>query len=136
MTTDDQRDAEMDRLLRSTLTPSPHGGAGDCPDPELLAAYGEGSLPVSERLSIETHLAACPRCQSTLSAYARALPEPVASPAAKPTWLRGGHLRWLIPVAAASGLVLYVASRSVVAPSFLPTASAPSGPRSGFCGRP
>jgi hypothetical protein len=120
MTTDEERDADMDRLLRATLQPSQHASAADCPDAALLAAFGEGSLSEPERLQLESHFALCPRCQDSLAAFARTasvqvVPVPVPRP-----WLRAGHLRWLIPFAAASVVVLYVASRSVVAPSFLP----------------
>ena len=120
MTTDDQRDAEMDRLLRSTLTPSQDSGALACPDPELLAAFGEGSLSSPERLAIEGHVAGCHRCQQTMAAFARIVPEPISSQASTRSWIHSGLLRWLVPVAAVSGIVLYIASRPVVAPSFLP----------------
>jgi hypothetical protein len=129
VTTDDQRDAEMDQLLRATLTPTLHGRSEACPDAALLAAFEESSLSESERAGLESHFAICHRCQEALASFARTAPLATEPVAARRSWLRTGHLRWLIPVVAASGLVLYIAARPVVAPSFLPVPSAPQASR-------
>ncbi len=126
MSTDRQHDADMDRLLRAALNDVGETGAGPCPDPGDLAAYAEGALTGAERRGIETHTAACARCQQAMAAFARAEPQPEApAERARRSWLRSGHLRWLIPAVAASGLVLYLAARTAIAPNF-PTTGPPA----------
>jgi hypothetical protein len=44
----------------------------DCPAPDVIAAYYDRSLSRSERTRVDTHLAACVRCQSMMAAIARA----------------------------------------------------------------
>jgi hypothetical protein len=120
------RDAAMDRLLSAALReragasgPARRAGgqggapAVHCPPVEDLAAFVEGGLAASEREALETHLAACERCQDTLAAFAD-LPALVPQPArpSKSAW-RLGRLRWALPAAAAAGaLVLYLAIRA------------------------
>ncbi len=125
MTTNDERDAEVDRLLREALTPSRRAAASACPDAAVIAAFEEGSVSESERATLESHFADCERCQAILASLAESAP--IAASRTKPEkpWLRGGHLRWLIPVIAASGLVLYLAVRPVIAPSNVFVSSAP-----------
>ena len=121
MSTDRQRDADVDRLLRATLGREPAATPGACPDAGMLAAYVEGGVPEDERAAIETHMASCGRCQDVLAAMDL---EPLPSaPAAVPAgerrpWLWRGHLHWLIPVGAGALLVVYVASRPAMAPNF------------------
>ncbi|RPJ69207.1 MAG: zf-HC2 domain-containing protein, partial [Acidobacteria bacterium] len=109
---DRERDAEMDRLLRAVLADEPTTAAGACPPADELAAYAERTLTDGEREGMETHLAACRRCQEALALLATmpesSAPGPAVSPS--PAWWRAGWKRWLVPLAAAAtAVVLYVA---------------------------
>ena len=120
MSTDRQRDADMDRLLRARLRREAAVSPGSCPDAGLLAACVEGAVSSEERIALEAHLASCGRCQDVLAALELDLPAPpTVTPAAVPRrpWLWRGHLHWLIPVGAATALVVYVASRPAIAPT-------------------
>lgn len=122
MSTERQRDAETDRLLRATLQPGVHAEA--CPGPDMLAAYAEGALAPAERDGLEGHFSECHRCQEALALMARAWTAPdAAQPSSSGRWW---HLRsrWLVPAAAAAVIVLYAAVRPVIAPYF------PPGPQS------
>jgi hypothetical protein len=128
VSTDRQRDADLDRLLRATLRQDPAARLGACPDAGLLAAFVEGGTSGDERAAIESHLAACGRCQETLAAMDVGTPASPASTAPESDrrpWLWRGHLHWLIPVAAASMLVIYLASKPAIAPYFPPGRPAP-----------
>lgn len=125
MSTDRQRDADMDRLLRATLGREPAVAPGACLDAGMLAAIVEGGVPEDERNALEAHLAVCGRCQDVLAAMDLDTPAspaaaPVPASAARRPWLWRGHLHWLIPVGAGALLVVYVASRPAIAPSFQP----------------
>lgn len=111
MASDRERDAEMDRLLRAALAEMPARTAEPCPSADDLAAYVERTLAEGEREALETHFAACERCQHALALMAT-VPEAPATRAAATTraWWLGGWRRWLVPVSAlASALILYVA---------------------------
>lgn len=124
MTTERQRDAETDRLLRLMLQPGVHHDA--CPDANMLAAFAEGALAAPERDDLEIHFAECHRCQEALASMARAWPAPDAAlPSASARW-RFFRPRWLVPLAAAAILVMYVAVRPVIAPYFPPTTVGPA----------
>ncbi|MCX6551864.1 MAG: zf-HC2 domain-containing protein, partial [Acidobacteria bacterium] len=142
MSTDRQRDADIDRLLRATLRQKADPPAGECPDLGVFAAYVEGSAPPDERGRLETHMAACSRCQAVMAILAADEPasEVVREAAAQkvawqPHWWSRVHPRWFVPVTAiATILVIYVATRPLIAPYF-PTVSpgpelsqAPSSP--------
>ena len=122
MSTDRQRDADLDRLLRATLGRDSAAPPGVCPDAGMLAALVEGGVSAEERAAVEPHLAACGRCQETLAAMDLEVPAssqaPAPAVARKRPWLWRGHLHWLIPVAAASMLVVYLASKPAIAPYF------------------
>ncbi len=114
MRSDRERDAEMDRLLRAVLADEPSAAAGACPPADDLAAYAERMLTGGEREVMETHLAACRRCQEALALLATLPGSPTPAPAASPApaWWRAGWKRWLVPVGAAvTGVLLYVAIR-------------------------
>ena len=64
-------DAFEAALKREMQHPSRSGNA-DCPAPEVLAAYYDRSLSRAERARVDTHLLACPRCQSMMAAMVRA----------------------------------------------------------------
>jgi hypothetical protein len=131
VSTDRQRDADLDRLLRATLRQEPASAPGACPEAGLLAAFVEGGVSGDERRALETHLAACGRCQEALAAMdldVPALPAPPTAAAGdKKPWLWRGHLHWLIPVSAGIALVLYVATKPAIAPYYPPTRPAPAG---------
>jgi len=64
MPTDD-REQQFERALSRHLSnASPDA---NCPDAETLAAYHERTLPLDEMARWKEHLAACSRCQETLS---------------------------------------------------------------------
>ncbi|MCX6545253.1 MAG: zf-HC2 domain-containing protein [Acidobacteria bacterium] len=124
MSTERQRDAETDRLLRATLQPGVDAEA--CPGADMLAAYAEGSLSASERDNLDVHFSDCHRCQEALAFIARAWPEPaVAQAMASKRWW-SLPMRWLVPVSVAAMVVMYVAVRPVIAPYF-PSSVPPSG---------
>ena len=123
MSTDRQRDADLDRMLRATLGQKTASSADACPDAGMLASLVEDGLSADERTVLESHLAACGRCRDILAAMDLDVPAPAAAaPATRPnrSWLWRGHLHWLIPVTAASVLVIYLASRTAIAPYFPP----------------
>jgi len=124
VSTDRQRDAETDRLLRAVLQTGVHHDA--CPDANMLAAFAEGALAAPERDDLETHFAECHRCQEALAFIARTWTAPDAAlPVASARW-RFFRPRWLVPLAAAAILVMYVAVRPVIAPYFPPATIGPA----------
>ena len=121
------RDAGTERLLRSALRPPPPGGADACPDAGMLAAFVEGELTATEEAALDTHIAACGRCQETLAVLAPSLSEGMAADAADDpvaprrsrwfTWAIQPHLRWLVPISAAATVaVMFFATRPLIAP--------------------
>jgi hypothetical protein len=101
------RETAIDALLRQSLC----DGAGDvdagpCLDADLLAAWADRALPDAEALSVEHHVAGCARCQAIAASLARAS-APLAEPAPS-LWSRW-QLGWLVPVAAAAAVALWVA---------------------------
>jgi hypothetical protein len=126
----------LGRTLRRGLQP----GGDTCPAPDILAAYHEESLSLEEKENLESHLAACLRCQETLGALAVSEPVPamaeeVAAAAApvmaqvsavraetkaetKPPWF-AIHWRWLVPTvsfAAVAGVALWIAHKPTPRP--------------------
>ena len=75
----DERDRSFDKALarhlraESSLQDSANspsrgfGAAGECPDPETLAAYHERSLLPEEMNSWKEHIVGCANCQTILS---------------------------------------------------------------------
>jgi len=87
-------------LLRQSLRDS----GGDCPGPDILAAYFERSLDVEESARYERHLSRCTRCREQLAALDRAATPDLAGSAPLHQRFFGPWLwdwRWLAPVAAA-----------------------------------
>lgn len=128
------RDAGTERLLRSALRPPPPGGADACPDAGMLAAFVEGELTATEEAALDTHIAACGRCQETLAVLAPSLPEGVAADAAEDpvaprrswwfTWATRPRLRWLVPISAAATVaVVFFATRPLIAPDAIAPAT-------------
>ena len=117
--TDQAFEAALARGLRRDT-----GYGAHCPEPELIAAYADGTLPDDERSSWEGHFAGCARCQAHLAALARTAPvEAVpAGPAAF-------HLRWLFDwhwFAAVSTVAIIVVAVWVADPDQLPGADTPT----------
>jgi len=109
---DRDRDAEMDRLLRTGLPGEPPAPAGACPSADDLAAYAERSLLGRDREAMESHLAGCGSCQEALALLASMDEAEAPAPAEFPlqSWWRAGWKRWLVPLGAvAAGVLLYVA---------------------------
>src|SRR5947209_15692505 len=63
------RHLRADSSLQDSASPSPRdfGRAGECPDPETLAAYHERSLLPEEMNSWKEHIVGCANCQTILS---------------------------------------------------------------------
>jgi hypothetical protein len=125
VSTNQERDADMDRLLRAVLRPGAHPQAGECPDAAALAAFIEGGLSRDEQVALDTHIAQCGRCQEALAIIGRDGPAPVTVPATvdRParskwfTWVSMPRLRWLVPVTAvATAAVFFFATRPLIAP--------------------
>jgi hypothetical protein len=106
--TDRDHDAPMGRLLREAMRGGDHAAPSDCLDPETLAAWVEGSLPVSERSFAEAHAARCSRCQAMLAAMTRTLPASAPAPSAV--------RKWLIVLGPAAGVAAAVALWFAVEP--------------------
>ena len=150
----DNRDRNFEkalaRQLRSSASSTPDAGspagasasplAGLCPDPEMLAAYHDGSLSPEERNLWKNHVLSCDNCQLVLAHLATPLDIPVhldakenvlvtqqrvasaktASPApiARPSPLHSLRWLWLVPAGAiAAALIAWV---SLQAPKPLP----------------
>jgi hypothetical protein len=104
-----RRDDVIDRELRRVFAAGGGAPAGAHLDAEIAAAWMERRLEMSELQAVETHLAGCVDCQAMVATLAR-LSDDVVAPGAPSWWqrLRGG---WLLPatVAAAAGLVIWIA---------------------------
>jgi anti-sigma factor RsiW len=71
------REAVVERLLRQSLARA--GGAaprGQCLDPEMLAAWVDGTLKSDELKAAEAHLSDCSRCLSMVATMVKLAPEP------------------------------------------------------------
>jgi hypothetical protein len=152
----DDRDRNFEKALARHLRPSASSspdanvlarGASErpvelCPDPEILAAYHDGSLSLEERNFWKQHVVGCDSCQIVLAYLATPLEIPVnletsenvvvlkesvfsartASPAhiARPSPPHNLRWLWLVPVGAiAAGLIALV---SLQTPKPLPVA--------------
>src|SRR5207247_1179892 len=72
---------DRDRAVESLLRAHPSRAAGDCLEPEVLAAWMDGGLSEREISIAEAHVADCSRCQALLATLAKS---PQAAPAAAP----------------------------------------------------
>jgi hypothetical protein len=125
VSTNQQRDADVDRLLRAVLKPAAPAQAGECPDAGMLAAFIEGTLSKGEQSALDAHIVQCGRCQEALAIIGREAPGP--APAVAPersrwfTWVTRPRLRWLVPVTAfATIAVFFFATRPLIAPGDSP----------------
>ncbi len=92
---DDKPMAEMLRQALGDLQ-------DDCPEPEILAAYCEGTLDPPETARYELHFSQCARCREQLALIERTLPASAAQGSPKSGW--SWHIfdwRLLAPAAAA-----------------------------------
>jgi hypothetical protein len=85
-------------LLRRSLAHDA-ATAGDCPEPEFLAAYFEHSLDATETALYDRHFSGCSRCRAQLAAMVRA---DAPKPHARSAWL----LDWRLLSAAAVVMLL------------------------------
>lgn len=105
MSGEPDRDRSVERVLRRSVSNRLETPASTpCLDPETLAAWADGALNRDERAAAEAHVADCARCQLTLAALVRTAPP--AEPAN--SWWRSG-MGWLVPLAAATALVIWIA---------------------------
>ena len=121
---DDQ--TPLEDLLRRR--PWEGGAAGElCGDPELLAAYAEGQLPLKARERLEQHLADCAACQAAVVRLVRLAPqESAAARAASGTQAARSprisplfRWRWALPTLAGVilvGSVIYYEPFQIVSP--------------------
>src|SRR5688572_8178507 len=91
--------------------------ATGCPHPEVLAAYVDRGLSLSERGSVDAHLASCPQCLALVAGVARTVEElsalrPVAAITAEATPLV--TRRSLVGALAAAAAVIAVVAMSVL----------------------
>lgn len=158
----DDRDRSFEKALARHLRyAAPTGeeaaslssGSLPCPDPEILAAYHDGSLSPDERTFWKQHVLSCDRCQLVLEHLATPLAVPVgvqsneapaedkliaresvvAAPAAAPASIsrrapRRTYFWWLAPTGAvAAGLLAFLVlhpAKPVPAPQPAPVESA------------
>jgi len=122
VSTGQERDADVDRLLHAMLKAQPRGSAGACPDPGLLAAFVEGGLTANECSALDEHMADCGRCQEALAVLSHEAPAREEESVAPPetgwfTWATRPRLRWLVPISAAATVaVVFFATRPLIAP--------------------
>ena len=97
------REAAVDRLLRQSFK-NPAGAAprGPCLDPEILAAWVEGTLKGNDLKAAEAHLSDCTRCLTLMATMMKITPEP----APVNRWWGSRTLRWLVPLTAGAAAVL------------------------------
>jgi CHAT domain-containing protein len=96
----------------------PH--ANGCPEPEVLAAYVDRGLSLSERARVDVHLASCPQCIALVAGAARTvaelsaqLPDDGVIAEATP-WMGRRSLAGVL--AAAAAVIAVVAAPSLVRP--------------------
>jgi len=98
------------------VSPHTHG----CPEPEVLAAYVDRGLSLSERARVEVHLASCPQCVALVAGVARTVeelsalrPDPAVAAEAAPLVTRRAVAGAL---AAAAAVIAVLATPALVRP--------------------
>ena len=104
-------------------------------EPEVLAAWSDGTLPSSDARQVEAHLADCATCQEMLAVFVRAEPPPVVSSGFRSVVSRFSQTwRWAVPLAAAATVAaIWVAipeeeRTAQLNPTAAPAVSAPAAP--------
>lgn len=112
-------------------------------EPDVLAAWSEGTLPSNDARQVEAHLADCATCQEMLAVFVRAEPPPAVSSGVGS--VRSGfssvvsgfsrtNWRWAVPLAAAATVAaIWVAipedeRTAQLNPTAVPTLSEPAAP--------
>ena len=86
--------------MKASVSPVGH------PDPDVLTAFSERSLPAHERAAVLEHVSRCAECRDVLALTLPAI-EPVTAPVlAQRNWFRWPVLRWS---AVAAGIVIIAA---------------------------
>jgi hypothetical protein len=104
-----ERDQSTEQLLRQSLRTLQHDGVTEsCLDAETLAAWTDGALSDAALEAAQLHVADCPRCQDLAGALARinSTAPQTESVRASRRWI--AWLTWLVPLAAAAALLLFV----------------------------
>lgn len=114
---DTERDPRADALLTSALSAADGVEASGCPDAEVIGLFAERELAGAELRAVEAHVHACPRCQATVAAIVRTLPDPATEAAGAVSgageasggggfaaWFAGW--RWLVPAASLTAVAL------------------------------
>ncbi len=118
------RDDAIERLLSRRTPQADPALAGECLDPETLAAWFDQALSPEARREADAHAARCERCQAVLAAMTQA--EPVGP--GQPGRVLPG-IRWMVPaLAVAAALLIWVnVGRRADAPSPAPATPATLG---------
>src|SRR5688572_15544379 len=88
----------LERLLSRSLQRQV-SAAEECPDAELLAAYGDSERSSSEAESVERHVSGCSRCLRIVTLAANSMPVPAQADASS-AWRMWGLWQWVVPAAA------------------------------------
>jgi hypothetical protein len=102
-------------------------------EPEVLAAWSEGTLPSSQARQVEAHLADCATCQQLLAVFVQTEPAPGVSAGSRSILSRFSW-RWAVPLAAAATVAaIWVAipeqeRTAQLNPTAAPDVSAPAAP--------
>lgn len=109
-------DESITGLIRRSLSSAGGAGAaGECPEPEVLAAYYDRALEPAEAAQAEAHFSDCPSCRAQLAAMVRSdVPQREARGFA---WLWDWRLLVPAAVLGAAALAVWIAVRP---PSHLP----------------
>ena len=98
-----RRRQQADPLVAAVIRTADDAGL-TCPDAEVLGLYAERELVGEEQAAVSAHVGGCARCQATLQAIERAMPDAAgaadvdeAGGTARPARWFGGW-RWLVPV--------------------------------------
>src|SRR6186997_1489770 len=67
---DHRREEALARRLGEAFDRQQISPAGECLDPELIAAYHQRSLSLGDDAICEAHFATCPRCRKILTVLA------------------------------------------------------------------
>jgi hypothetical protein len=90
----------MDDLLRDTLRTRAADPTAACLDPDMAAAFVDGTMSARARSGVEAHVADCARCQAVLAALVRSTPAPIER-----AWWRRPAVAWLAPLTVAATAV-------------------------------